>query len=116
MKYKVLGVKAFEKELLKIARKYPVVVDLVDSLFADFEEGKLYGDRIPRTKGNVVYKTRLSNPNADKGKSGGFRVVWYLVTADLEIYPLTIYSKNEQEDISVKEIIRIIDRTLEIES
>ncbi|WP_153731827.1 hypothetical protein [Sporosarcina obsidiansis] len=58
MGYKVLDVKAFEKDLLKIARKHPVVIDLVESLFVELEEGKFYGDRIPGLKGNVVYKTR----------------------------------------------------------
>ncbi|GKV65540.1 MULTISPECIES: hypothetical protein [unclassified Sporosarcina] len=115
MEYSVLEVKVFERDLLKIARKHPIVIDLVESLFADLEEGKFYGDRIPGLKGRVVYKTRLSNPNASKRKSGGFRVIWYLVTSDSEIYPLTIYSKNDQEDISVKEITRIIDRILEDE-
>ncbi|WP_153731826.1 hypothetical protein [Sporosarcina obsidiansis] len=40
-------------------------------------------------------------------------MIWYLVTSDSEIYPLTIYSKNDQEDICIKEIKRIIDRILE---
>lgn len=65
-----------------------------------------------RLKGNRVYKTRLENPDANKGKSGGFRVIWYLVTSDKEIYPLTIYSKSDEEDISPKEIMGMIKRYL----
>lgn len=107
-----MEVKEFEKDLLKLARKYPTSINLVEKLFDAFEKGNIEGDRVPglKLKGNRVVKTRLENPDANKGKSGGFRVIWYLITSDNEIYPLTIYSKNDQEDISKKEIMLLITR------
>lgn len=109
-----MDVDGFERDLIKIARKYPSTVDLVQELFEEFEEGNIEGDDIPRLKlkGDKVFKTRLENPDAKKGKSGGFRIIWYLVTTDNEIYPLTIYSKNDQEDISSKEIMLLIRKRI----
>ncbi|WP_188858783.1 type II toxin-antitoxin system RelE/ParE family toxin [Oceanobacillus indicireducens] len=110
--YRVMEVEGFEKDLIKIARKYPSSIDLVASLFERFEEGNIEGNDIRglKLKGDKVFKTRLENPDANKGKSGGFRVIWYLVTSDNEIYPLTIYSKNEQDDIPNREIISLISK------
>ncbi|WP_156857770.1 type II toxin-antitoxin system RelE/ParE family toxin [Oceanobacillus sp. AG] len=107
-----MEVEGFEKDLIKIARKYPSSIDLVASLFERFEEGNIEGNDIGglKLKGDKVFKTRLENPDANKGKSGGFRVIWYLVTSDNEIYPLTIYSKNEQDDIPNREIISLISK------
>ena len=57
--------------------------------------------------GYAVYKTRLPNRAARRGKSGGFRVIYYLQLAD-SVTLLTIYSKTEQTDIRVREIQRLV--------
>lgn len=110
--YRVYSTEVFHDSLLKIARKYPSVVSIVDDLFGKFERGELGGNVVPRLKikGGRVFKTRLGNPDANKGKSGGFRVIWYLITSENDIYPLTIYSKSDQEDISLKEINMLIKK------
>lgn len=110
IKYQVMEVKSFKKALLKLAKKYPSSIDKTEDLFEELEKGNLLGDDIPglRLKGNKVFKTRLENPDAKKGKSKGFRVIWYLVTTDKEIYPLTIYSKSDQEDIANKQLMQLI--------
>jgi hypothetical protein len=49
----------------------------------------------------------------NKGKSGGARIITYHFLIDLvntEIYLLSIYDKNEQEDISEKEIKNLKER------
>jgi mRNA-degrading endonuclease RelE of RelBE toxin-antitoxin system len=55
-----------------------------------------------------VYKVRLKNPSASKGKSGGFRAIYYVQLADLVVL-LTIYSKTEQVDIPAEAIQDIIN-------
>jgi hypothetical protein len=86
---------------------------LIEELFEELEKGNLKGDSIPglRLSGNKVFKARLENPDANKGKSKGFRVIWYLVTSDNEIYPLTIYSKSDQQDISNKLIMQLVRKS-----
>jgi len=60
------------------------------------------GQRIPRV-GYTVYKVRLPNRAARRGKSGGFRVIYYAQVEDV-VTLLTIYSKSEESDISAREI------------
>ena len=57
--------------------------------------------------GYAVYKTRLPNRAGRGGKSGGFRVIYYLQLAD-SVTLLTINSKTEQTDISVREIQQLV--------
>ncbi len=115
MKYSIANVDKFRKDLTKLAKKYPSSLDMVEYLFCEIENGNLIGEDIAGLKlqGNKVFKARMANPDANKGKSGGFRVIYYLVTSDKEVYPLTIYSKNDQDDISNHEIMRIIRTYLE---
>jgi hypothetical protein len=42
-----------------------------------------------------------------RGKSGGFRVIYYLRT-ETHTFLLTIYIKTEREDISAEEILQLI--------
>ena len=53
--------------------------------------------------GYAVYKVRLPNRAAQRGKSGGFRVIYYVQIEDL-VTLLTIYSKTEEIDVSLREI------------
>jgi mRNA-degrading endonuclease RelE of RelBE toxin-antitoxin system len=50
---------------------------------------------------------RVKNSNVQKGKSGGYRIIYYLKTQTY-IVLLTIYSKSEQSDITANQIKRII--------
>ena len=64
------------------------------------------GLRVPGT-GLTVFKVRLPNRAARRGKSGGFRVIYYVQMAD-SVTLLTIYSKSDQADISARDIQRLV--------
>ncbi|GAB5536329.1 MAG: hypothetical protein Rubg2KO_25780 [Rubricoccaceae bacterium] len=57
--------------------------------------------------GHVVYKVRLANSDARRGKSGGYRMIYYARTAE-RVVLVTIYSKSDQGDISAAAIRQII--------
>jgi len=115
-KYHVRDVSVFAADLVKLARKYPSVVRLVENLFNELEIGNIHGVSIPRVniQDGKIFKTRLANPDARKGKSGGFRVIWLLNTSNNNIYPLTIYSKSDQEDIHPQNISNLINKHLKL--
>jgi mRNA-degrading endonuclease RelE of RelBE toxin-antitoxin system len=69
--------------------------------------GTLLGDPISGT-GYKVFKVRVPNRDRARGKSGGYRILYYLQT-NTETILVTIYSKTEQADISANQIRRIID-------
>lgn len=98
---------AFQRDIKRLRKKYPTVGHEVRNLVHQLEEDHRLGDKIPNI-GYDVYKVRLKNPSAGKGKRGGFRVIYYLKLAD-EIILLTIYTKTEQVDISTDEIQQILE-------
>jgi len=57
---------------------------------------------------------RAKNSNIQKGKSGGYRII-YLLESETSILLLTIYSKSEQEDITTEQIKSILDNFEEAE-
>jgi hypothetical protein len=59
--------------------------------------------------GNNTYKIRLSVKSKGKGKSGGARVISYLVTENKEVYLLLIYDKSEFENVDDKILQKIIE-------
>ena len=60
------------------------------------------GDLIPRSRG--LRKIRWRVPG--RGKRGGIRVIYYLVTRD-QIYLLFAYAKNQQENLTQQQLQRL---------
>lgn len=58
--------------------------------------------------GNDCYKIRLSIASKVKGKSGGARVVTYVVVEETAVFLLTIYDKSEQNNITDKELLDLL--------
>lgn len=57
---------------------------------------------------NIAIKIRVASLSRNMGKSGAYRMICYAEKADGKIYLLTIYPKNERENISNKEILELI--------
>jgi mRNA-degrading endonuclease RelE of RelBE toxin-antitoxin system len=100
----------FQKRLARLQDRFPLLKGDFNALVTALESGNLLGDKIPNT-GYEVYKVRLPNRSARKGKSGGFRVVYYVKTSDL-IGMLSIYNKSEQSDVPIREIIALVESFL----
>ncbi len=65
--------------------------------------------------GGGVYKIRLACESKGKGKSGGFRVITYLVDereTGTDIYLIMIYDKSEEDSVKISEIKRVITKVL----
>ena len=54
------------------------------------------------------YKIRVSNSSVPIGKSGGFRVVYYFVDNNNQVFLMTIYSKTQKENLSDSELLEIL--------
>jgi len=55
----------------------------------------------------TLYKVRAPNRDAQRGTSGGYRIIYYLQTED-DVLLVAIYSKTEQSDIGADEIRKIM--------
>ena len=98
----------FHKRIKRLERKYPAVISEVRKLVRQLEEDGRPGDKIAGV-GYDVYKVRLANPSAHRGKSGGFRVIYYMQLAH-HVMLITIYSKTERSGISPEKIRKVLDR------
>ncbi|HRH70195.1 MAG TPA: type II toxin-antitoxin system RelE/ParE family toxin [Flavobacteriales bacterium] len=52
--------------------------------------------------GHGLYKVRLAIASKGKGKSGGGRIITYVVTEDAEVYLLSIYDKSDYDTVDTK--------------
>lgn len=104
MSYKIKIIPNFEKELKRLAKKYPSLkteyIDLVNSLKREPKQGKAIG--------NGCYKIRLAIASKGKGKSGGARVITYVQVVDTSVFLLSIYDKSEKENIPDKELLELL--------
>jgi mRNA-degrading endonuclease RelE of RelBE toxin-antitoxin system len=71
-------------------------------------QGITPGDKIPGVRFDV-YKVRIANSDAARGKQGGYRVI-YQITEMTDIVLITVYSKTEQDDIKPEQIRDIINQ------
>lgn len=71
---------------------------------ATLEENPLLG--IPL--GDNTFKIRLAVASKGKGKSGGMRVITYVVVKNEKVYLADIYDKSEQANITDKELEELI--------
>ena len=104
MSFEILTIPPFDRQLKKLAKKYPSIkqdfASLLNSLQEDPEQGILLG--------KSCYKVRMAITSKGKGKSGGSRVITHLVIDDQTIYLLSIYDKSEKATISDAELKELL--------
>ncbi|MBW4477382.1 MAG: type II toxin-antitoxin system RelE/ParE family toxin [Tolypothrix brevis GSE-NOS-MK-07-07A] len=88
----------FKRDLRELAKRYRSIRTDLQPLIDQLQTGEILGDRIAGVK-YQVFKVRLKNSNIQKGKSGGYRVIYYLKT-ESGIILTTIYSKSDISDVS----------------
>ncbi|MCX5961934.1 MAG: type II toxin-antitoxin system RelE/ParE family toxin [Cyanobacteria bacterium] len=103
----VIASPTFNRNTRSLKKKYRNVLKDVDPLLEQLENGETSGDQVVGT-GYSVFKVRVKNSDNQKGKSGGYRVIYYLKTADKTLL-LTIYSKSELDDVAAEDLIAIIE-------
>jgi mRNA-degrading endonuclease RelE of RelBE toxin-antitoxin system len=102
----VAAAPTFNRNLRKLAKKYRSIRNDLQPVIAQLEQGELLGEQIPGV-GYAVFKLRVRNSDTQKGKSGGYRLIYYLKTITAIIL-LTIYAKSEQVDIAAVDVWSII--------
>ena len=86
MSYKIFTIPPFDKQIKRLAKKYPSVKTEYASLLHSLEKDPKQGTAL----GNNCYKIRLSIASKGKGKSGGARVITFLKINDNAIYLLSL--------------------------
>ena len=107
MEIKVVYTEEFEKNVKKFLKKFPT---LAEELLA-FEESLIENPLQGISLGAGLYKVRVASESKLKGKSGGFRVINYLVTKEKEaikVYVIKIYDKSEEENIRKQLLVKLL--------
>lgn len=102
MSYEVKYTSDFEHSLKRIAKKQRSIYNDLLTLVHQLEQEPQTGIQI-RTN---LYKIRLSISSSNRGKSGGARVVTYVVQAKETVFLVEIFLKSEAETINEDLMIR----------
>ena len=105
MGFNVIPTDKFKKEAKRLIRKFPSLKEELRELSTTLSEHPETGKPL----GKDTYKIRIAIKSKGKGKSGGARVITYLVTENKEIYLLLIYDKSEFDNVDDKLLQQIID-------
>ena len=98
----------FLRRLKDLAKRYRQIQNDIQPVIDELRTGNFLGDRIKGT-GYTVLKVRAKNSDIPVGKSGGYRLI-YQVLSPRSVSLLLIYAKSEQSDVSVEEIISAIEK------
>ncbi|MEQ8905552.1 type II toxin-antitoxin system RelE/ParE family toxin [Ekhidna sp.] len=104
MSFKIVPTIRFIKELKKLFKKYPSVKEDV----ARVEHLLSNNPKTGISLGNNVYKIRVNIQSKSSGKSGGGRLITYVVDKLGTIYLLSIFDKSDKETITDKELKEMI--------
>ena len=94
----------FAKDFARLRKRYRRIEDDLAALEADMQHRNLRGVHMPGF-GLPIYKVRMANRSARRGKRGGFRIVYYMQSSDTILFFL-VYSKSDQDDVSDSEVWR----------
>ena len=95
---------SFTKDVKRLFKKYKQLPLDLKVLHEELLQNPKAGVEL----GNSCYKLRLANSSVPTGKSGTFRVVYYYLDAQNNLYLLSLYSKNELENINDKVLQSIL--------
>jgi mRNA-degrading endonuclease RelE of RelBE toxin-antitoxin system len=104
MSFSVIPSDKFKKEAKRLAKKYPSLKEELAELNNILTKNPETGTSL----GNDTYKIRIAIKSKGKGKSGGGRVIIYVIKDNKEVYMLTIYDKSEFESVDDKTLKNII--------
>lgn len=116
MNCKIILIDDFKRDAKKLLKKFASLKDELSELETQLLENPRMGTLIHQN----IYKIPLAVKSKGKGKSGGLRVISYVVELDIQvlentkeqeinIFLLTIYDKSEMQNIPNKILQNLID-------
>ena len=108
MDFTILTTENFEKEYKKLLKKYPTLKQTFQTMVQNLKSGITQNAKALPGFSHKVYKVRLGDKQ--KGKRGGFRVIYFIQNSKNIIYLISIFSKSDKNNISNSEIVSILKR------
>jgi mRNA-degrading endonuclease RelE of RelBE toxin-antitoxin system len=104
MSYKIATIPQFDKDLKKLAKKYPSIKNDIATLAKELSETPDIGDAVFKN----CYKVRMAITSKGKGKRAGAKVITYVLVLETTVLLLSIYDKSERTNISDGEIFALV--------
>jgi mRNA-degrading endonuclease RelE of RelBE toxin-antitoxin system len=99
MSYKLVVTPFFERELKRLAKKYPSIKEDYRRFLTELAANPTRGSAL----GQDCYKVRMAIASKNRGKSGGARIITCVKVVREAVYLLKLYDKSDQDSISEKE-------------
>ncbi|MGI4021626.1 MAG: hypothetical protein ACRYFA_08985 [Janthinobacterium lividum] len=97
----------FLKKAKRLVKSFSTLENNLELL----EQELILNPKLGDSYGANIYKVRLADESKGRGKSGGFRVITYLVhetKTSIEIFLITIFDKSEEVTIKKVDVIKLI--------
>lgn len=103
MGYRIVLARPFKRSVKKLTKRYPRVKEDVRTAVEVLLQTPNLGAVIPG--GSGVRKLRVRNTDLQKGKSAGYRLLYFVVDGPTGIiYLLLLYAKSDRSDITHREL------------
>jgi addiction module RelE/StbE family toxin len=103
----VIASPEFQRRLKALAKRYRHIRSDLQPILETLQAGNFLGEQVQGTNYTVL-KLRIKNSDAQRGKSGGYRLIYQIVDSTV-IRLVLIYSKSDQEDVVADDIVTIIE-------
>ncbi|QTE34809.1 type II toxin-antitoxin system RelE/ParE family toxin [Mucilaginibacter gossypii] len=107
MANKVVLTAFFLKKAKRLVKKFATL----SKSLAHLEQELIKNPKLGDNYGSNIYKVRVADESKGKGKSGGFRIITYIIeetNTSTDIYLITIFDKSEEASIDKNDIKKII--------
>ena len=107
MSYSVAFSDSFRRSIKQLKKRYRHVQDDVRVAIRVLLANSKLGAAIPG--GNGIRKLRLRNSDLQTGKSGGYRLLYFVEDETSTLYMLLLYAKSDRENVLVNELQELIN-------
>lgn len=104
MPYRVIPTPVFRRKVKALLKRYRSLREELLEIEAELKRDPRMGTSL----GHGVFKVRVAIKSKGKGKSGGARLITYVITEDKEVYLLSIYDRSEMDSLDAKAIKELV--------
>ena len=94
----------FIKEAKPLIKKYPSFKDDIAKLINELELNPELGISL----GHNLYKIRIAISSKGRGKSGGARIITYVILENKMVHLISIYDKAEYDTAQTSTLLKIL--------
>ena len=106
----------FEKDIKRLSKRYRLLFEDLEPVLDSIKAGQCIGTLLTEISRLNAFKVRIANTSINKGKSGGFRLIYAHFEGDQcnAAIALTLYCKQDVAAISSKELVSLISEAQDI--